>query len=226
MYNIMEFFFNNIIWIILILIILYIGKEYKYLKERVNNINKQFTDTLDPYLVRKVKEAKQIIEMILIEYNEVEEIKTELVRLLIILEKGETGSINEKVETSNALNKYKLSKQIEIDKYPLLKQLDSINTFTEEDLNSLDNGVKLARTTYNTEAFRYNEKASSFLIQYLTKLLKLNTNYIIFDQTNNTLQNQGIETLEGKEEIRNTLPTLKEEIQMQSLKPTIPEKKE
>lgn len=219
MYSIMEFIFNNIIWIILILIIFYFVKEYKYLKDRISNMNKQFHDTLDAYLIRKVQEAKQIVEMLLIEYNEEDTIKTELARLLIIMEKGETGSINEKVETSNALNKYKLSKQLDIDKYPKLRELDYIGTFTEEDINSLDNGVKLARTTYNKEAILYNEKASSFLMQYLTKIVNLNTNYVIFDQTSNLTQNQSIEILQDKEEITDTLSNL-------NLQEVLPERKE
>ncbi len=219
MYNIMEFIFNNIIWIIIILIIIYIIKEYKYLKDRINNIHKQFSETLDAYLMKKVQEAKQIVEMLLIEYNEEDTIKTELARLLIILQKGETGSINEKVETSNALNKYKLSKQLDLEKYPKLSELEYIGTFTEEDINSLDNGVKLARIAYNKEALLYNEKASSFLMQYLTKIVKLNPNYVIFNQTNNITQNQSIETLQDKEELLHTQTNL-------NLQEGFPERKE
>ena len=196
MYQIMEFFFNNIILFIIILIIIYIVKEYNFLKRKVQNIQKQFTDFLDSYLITKMNEAKSLTANLLNEYKDVEEIKNELTRLLIIIEKGSTGTINEKVEASNALNKYQFSKQIAIEKYPSLKQLSSIGTFIENDKNTLNNGVKLARITYNAEAFRYNEKASSFLMQNLIKLLELNTHFVIFDQPISTMYDINFEVLQ------------------------------
>ena len=47
-------------------------------------------------------------------------------------------------------------------------------------MNSLNNGVALARKEYNTFAFRYNQVASGFPIQYLTKLVGFKTQYVIF----------------------------------------------
>lgn len=208
MYQIMEFFFNNIIFFIIIVLLILIGKEYSFLKRKAQNIQNQFTNALDPYLITKMNEAKNLTNHLLSIYNNSEEIKNELNRLLMITSKGSTGSINEKVEASNALNKYQFSKQIDLEKYPELKELSTLGTFIENDINSFNNGVKLARTTYNAEAFRYNEKASSFLMQYLTKLLGFNTNYVIFDQPKSAMYDLNFEVLQEPIEQNNSLSNL------------------
>ena len=58
-------------------------------------------------------------------------------------------------------------------------------------MESLDNGIAIARKEYNAQAFRYNEKASSFPIQYLTKALKVKSQYSIFDAPSKRKQSQG-----------------------------------
>ena len=132
----------------------------------------------------------------------------EINRLLLLIEKGVTGNINDKVETSNAINKFKLSKKIDLKKYPFLKELEDLGTFNEEDMNSKENGIAIARKEYNTQAFRYNEKASSFLMQYLTKSLKLNQQYLIFDAPKASKYEENYEVFEEEEPEINSLSSL------------------
>ena len=101
-----------------------------------------------------------------------------------------------------------MSKKIDFEKFPYLLELEKLGTFTEDDLTSVDNGVAIARREYNAQAFRYNEKASSFFMQYLTKLLKLNQQYIIFDAPVSSFYEDNYEVFEEEEPEINSLSTL------------------
>ena len=75
-------------------------------------------------------------------------------------------------------------------------------------MNSKENGIAIARKEYNTQAFRYNEKASSFLMQYLTKSLKLNQQYLIFDAPKASKYEENYEVFEEEEPEINSLSSL------------------
>lgn len=208
MTDIMYFIFNNIFFVVIIAIAYYIYHEYKDLKNRTNSINELFTKTLNKYLEDKINIAKETTSRILNEYGKEDDVSMEINRLLLMIEKGVTGSINDKVETSNAINKFKLSKKIDLEKYPFLKELETLGTFTEEDMNSKENGIAIARKEYNTQAFRYNEKASSFFMQYLTKFLNLNQQYTIFDAPKTSNYEENYEVFEEEEPEINSLSSL------------------
>ncbi len=176
-----NFLFGNIFFIILLIILYYIYHEYKELKKQTNEIKEIFDKTLDSYLENKITEAKNIADRIMKDHEDSEVATTEIKRLLLQIEKYEQGTINDKVAASNSLNKFKLSKKIDLEKYPYLKELESLGTFTEKDLNSLENGLAISRREYNAKAFRYNERANGIPIQYLLKFLKLNNQFLIFD---------------------------------------------
>ena len=176
-----NFLFGNIFLIILVIIAIYTYRQYADLKSRTMTINDIFKKTLDAYLSEKVKEARELADKLMKEHGEDEIVAAEINRLLYQIEIFDNGTINDKVATSNSINKFKVSKKIDREKYPFLKALDDLGTFSEEDMTSLENGVAIARKEYNTQAFRYNEKAQEVPIQYLTKFLKLNSQYLIFD---------------------------------------------
>lgn len=204
----MNFIFNNIFLFVIIGIGYYIFHEYKDLKNRTDSINDLFTKTLNKYLEEKIKQAHETTSRILNEYGKEDTVSTEINRLLLMIEKGVSGSINDKVATSNAINKFKLSKKIDLKKYPYLTELETLGTFTEEDMNSKDNGIAIARKEYNTQAFRYNERASSFFMQYLTKFLKLNQQYAIFDAPKESKYEEDYEVFEEEEPEINSLSSL------------------
>lgn len=206
--GLMNFIFNNIILFLVIGVGIFIYTQYKNLKTKRIAINSLFTQVLDEYLTKRINEAKDITTRILQEYNREDEVNTEISRLLTMIEKGIQGSANDKVETSNAINRFKLSKNIDLDRYPMLAELNNIGTFTEEDMNSLDNGVAIARRDYNAEAFRYNEKASEFPIQYLVKLFGLREQYIIFDPPKSKMYEQTYEVFEEEEPEIHTLEAM------------------
>lgn len=206
--GLMNFIFNNIILFLVIGAGIFIYTQYKNLKTKRIAINSLFTQVLDEYLTKRINEAKDITTRILQEYNREDEVNTEISRLLTMIEKGIQGSANDKVETSNAINRFKLSKNIDLDRYPMLAELNNIGTFTEEDMNSLDNGVAIARRDYNAEAFRYNEKASEFPIQYLVKLFGLREQYIIFDPPKSKMYEQTYEVFEEEEPEIHTLEAM------------------
>jgi len=178
----------------------FIYKQYKELKDFVSKINYNFDKTLKKYLDDKIKVAREETEQILNEYNREDEVATEISRLLAIIEKCEKGTINEKVQASNAVNKFKLTKKV-VEKYPNLEKLNEMKTFTEEEIESKDNGLALARQEYNTLAYRYNEKSSGFLQQYIAKICKFPIRYVIFDALESQKYEQNFEVFEEKEQI-------------------------
>ena len=207
MYQIVDFIFRNIFLVVIALIIYYVFRQYKWLKEKQVKINEKFDRYLNKYLSTKIAECKQVVDYLNNLYQ-VEEVRLELEKINVVINKGMTGTVNEKVETSNTINKYKLAKNLDLEKYPELIRLNKIGTFTEEDMQSLDNGVALARREYNALAFAYNEKASGFPLQYLTKFLRLNQSYVIFDPPKSKAYEEKYEVFEEKEPQVNSITTL------------------
>lgn len=207
MYAIINFVFSNIFLITFIFIVYYVVKNYKILKEYQEKVNSKFTETLNKYITDKINEAKEIVKGIEEKYKD-DEIKTELSKLHMIFDRDFESSINTKVDISNSLNKFRLNKNLDLEKYPDIVELNKIGTFTETDMNSLDNGVAIARREYNTLAFRYNEKASGFPIQYLTKILGLVDNYIIFDTPKSKFYELNYEAFEEEEPEINSITSL------------------
>lgn len=206
-----NFIFNNFFLFVIIALIFYLYKEYKDLKEKTASINDLFTKTLDKYLQEKINMAKETTDRILKEYGREDTVSTEISRLLLMIEKGVSGGVNDKVATSNAINKFKLSKKIDFKRYPYLLELEKLGTFTEEDMNSQDNGIAIARREYNAQAFRYNEKTSSFIMQYLTKYTKLTQQYAIFDAPKASNYDDNYEVFEEEEPEINSLTILNRE---------------
>lgn len=208
MTEIFNFIFDNFFLFVFILLCYYLYRQYKDLKEKIASINDIFTTTLDKYLQDKIKIAEDTTDRILKEYGREDTVSTEINRLLLLIEKGVKGSINDKVSTSNAINKFKLSKKIDFERYPYLLELNELGTFKEDELNDPTNEIAIARREYNAQAFRYNEKASSIIMQYMTKLLRLPSQYIIFDAQKITRYEDNYEVFEEKEPEINSLSTL------------------
>lgn len=212
MYNIMEFLFGNIILIIIIVTCVIIYNGIKKLKDYKQKIEETFNKVLNNYLDSKIVKTNEIINDILNKYGKEDTVSTEINRLLITIKKGATGDVNDKVNTSNAINKFKLNDQIDLNKYPYLATLKTISTFSEEEMNSLDNGIAIARREYNALALKYNEKASSFPYQSLTKLFGLNEHYVIFDATKSQIYEETYEVLQEEEPEINSLTSLNTKI--------------
>ena len=194
MEGIMLFFFNNIIVFLIIGIVIYFYKKYKSLKLKSDQMRELFKKVLFPYLDGKIKYAKQVISEIQNEYFRQDTISTEINRFLLTIEKADSGSLNDIVYSANSINKFKTNKKIDMEKYPMLEKLNTLSVFTKEELESVDNGLAIARREYNSLAFKYNEEASGFLIGFLLKTTGLPERYIIFDKVNYD------EDLKGKNE--------------------------
>lgn len=208
MKGVFNFIFNNAIFVIFIAAIYYIYRQYTGLRDRDRDIRLEFSKILNGYLDKKFTESLDIAKEIEKEYGNVDLIRQEIERLQYSIEKGVNGSINDKVEASNLLNKFKLNKEIDKEKYPNLKDLENIGTFNEEEMASVDNGLAITRKAYNALAFRYNEKANEFPIEYLTKFFKLVPQYAIFEQRKNSTYEENFEVFEEKEPEINSLSTL------------------
>ena len=215
MKSLFNFIFNNAILFLIIGGIYYIYRQYRGLKDRDKKIREVFDKVLSAYLDKKISEASTIADDIEKEYGHVELIRQEIERLRYTIEKGVNGSINDKVETSNLLNKFKLNKKIEKDRYPNLVELEKIGTFKEEEMASVDNGLAITRKEYNAQAFRYNEKANEFPIEYLTKLLRLVPQFAIFDAPKTNYYEENFEVFEEKEPEINSLASLNREEQIE-----------
>lgn len=207
MMEILGFVFENFLLVLFgaLFILGYI--QYKDLKTRTTKINDLFVKTLNSYLEAKINEAKETTDDILKKYGREDTVSTEINRLLLLIEKGVSGSINDKVTTSNAINKFKLSKKIDFKRYPYLLELEKLGTFNDEG-ETLENDINDARKEYNVLAFQYNEKASNFPIQYLTKYLGLTSQYMIFDQPKNAKYHDIYEVFEEVETDINSLANL------------------
>jgi len=235
---VMNFIFNNIFLILFLAFLYYVYVQYKDLKEKDGKIKEIFAKSLTKYLDNIFNDAKTKATEIKDKYSVVEEEKEEeeesvlkkkevnkkdLVindtnRLLMILEN--TNTINEKVAASNAINKYAISNDIKFEEFPEMEALTKIETFSEEDMNSLENGIAIARREYNARAFRYNEKATSFPNNYLIKLLHLPSGYTIFEAPKSTEYEQNFEVFEEVEPEINSLASLnltREEIEREEL---------
>jgi len=221
LYKLVSTILNNMPAIIFIAVCVVFYKSYKELKDYNTKIKYNFDKTLKGYLDNKIKTAREETDAILKEYGREDEVATEITRLLAVLEKCETGTINEKVSASNAVNKFKINKK-SVEKYPNLEKLNNMKTFTDEEINSLDNGLKIARQEYNTLAFRYNEKASGLIQQLIIKLIKFPHSYIIFDALESQKYAMNFEVFSEQEEEINKLDMLnlgeKEEINIEEFK--------
>ena len=206
--NFAGFLFKNIIPILIVLFIIYIVSQLKKLSEYKKEIQKRFDQVLTEYLNKKINETKEVTNNILTEYGREDVVSTEITRFLSTIEKGQSGDVNDKVNASNAINKFRLSKDIDLERYPSLAKLKELGTFNELDMTSLDNGVALARKEYNTYAFRYNQVASGFPIQYLTGLFGYKSHYSIFGNPKSTSYHVEYEELDSIEEENTSLSNL------------------
>lgn len=229
----MNFIFNNIFLIIFLIVAYYVYTQYKDLKEKDETIKNIFEKTLNKYIDKTIEEIKnkaqflkeKYISLGLEEEEEVAEekkkeknleenladqkkhvVENDLNRLLMILEKTQT--INEKVAACNAINKYQISNKTDFDEYPDMKELNEIGMFTDDIMNSLENGIAIARREYNANAFRYNEKASAFPMVHLTKYVRLPNRYDIFDAPKSSNYEENFEVFEEVEPEINSLASL------------------
>ena len=216
MQKIFNFIFDNFLLVVVIVLGWYIYNQHKDLKAKTLKIKDLFTKTLNPYLEGKINEAKKLAEEIKEEYGSNKEIETEMTRLLTIIEKGITGTINEKVETSNTINKYTAPKKIDLEKYPKIEKLNELGTFNEEDIDAEKDGISIARREYNANAFRYNEKAGGFPMTYLVKTLGLVQNYKIFDAPKSSSYELNYEVFEEEEPEINSLTSLNRSVPTKS----------
>ena len=106
-----NFLFGNIFLIILVGIIIYTIRQYNDLKQRMAIIDDIFNKTLDAYLKKKINEAKDVADKIMKEHGEDEIVAAEINRLLYQIANFEKGTINDKVATSNSINKFNIYKK-------------------------------------------------------------------------------------------------------------------
>lgn len=200
--------FGNFIPILIVIGILYIASQIKKMGDYRKELQKRFDQVLTEYLNKKINNAKDVMNSILEEYGREDAVSTEINRLMVAIEKGASGDINDKVVTSNSINKFRLSKQVDLEKYPSMAKLNDIGVFNESEMTSLDNGVALARKEYNTYAFRYNQIASGFPMQYLARFFGFKSHYVIFGNPKSISYHANYETLENGEEEINSLSSL------------------
>ena len=203
-----ELIFNNFIPILIVVAIFYIASQIRKMSEYRKELQKRFDQVLTEYLNMKINFAKDVMNTILSEYGREDAVSTEINRLMIAIEKGASGDINDKVATSNAINKFRLSKNVDLDKYPSMVKMNDIGVFNETEMTSLDNGVALARKEYNTYAFRYNQVASGFPMQYLARFFGFKSHYVIFGNPKSTSYHANYETLDSIDENEQALSVL------------------
>jgi hypothetical protein len=208
MQQIFNFIFDNFLLVVGGLLIWYIIVQYRDLKDKTLKIKDLFDKELNKYIEAKVNEVKKISDEIKTLCGEEKEIETEMVRLTTIVEKGINGTITEKVETCNAINKYKSPKNIDLEEFPMIEKLNELGIFNEEDIDSEHDSVSIARREYNALAFRYNEKAISFPMNIITKLLRLAPSYKIFDPPKSSSYELNYEVFEEEEPEINSLTSL------------------
>lgn len=206
--NLANLIFGNFIPILVIVGIFYIASQLKKMSDYRKELQKRFDQVLTEYLNKKILFAKDVMNQILEEYGREDAVSTEISRLMVAIEKGESGDINDKVTTSNSINKFRLSKNVDLEKYPSMAKLNDIGVFNENEMTSIDNGVALARKEYNTYAFRYNQVASGFPIQYLARFFGFKSHYVIFGNPKSISYHAEYETLDSETNETNSLSSL------------------
>ena len=151
--NMAVWLFTNLIPILIVLGIIYVISQFRKMSELRKEIQKRFDQVLTEYLNKKIIEAKETTDSVLKEYGREDEVSTEISRLLLTIEKGESGDINDKVSASNALNKFRLKKDIDYERYPALTKVAALGTFNEEDMNV---GSKIESKIEKEESFIKN----------------------------------------------------------------------
>ena len=209
--DLFNFIFNNAFLFVIVLVVLYIFLKYKKLKEESSIVQEKFKERLYPYLDQRYKEYKNIVMDLMDEYI-IEEIQIELKKIDKIIEPGIGGTLNDYVWVSNQINKLKLNSKLDLNRFPKLDQINHFQTFTEEELASIDNGLDFARKEYNTLAFRYNEKALEFPMQYLVTILQLPSQYNMFDTPKKDTYSNNFEAFEEEEPEIDSLATLNKQM--------------
>lgn len=229
MYPIMEFLFSNIIILLIVGFGIYIYVTYKKLNDKKQYMTKQFDKYLNNYLNAKINLANDIATKILNEYGREDAVRTEIVRLQVIIKKGIDGTIPDKVITSNVINKFKVSKEIDRTKYHYFNELEQIKTFHDIDINSITDDVALSRKAYNQTAMEYNELTSGFPMQYVVKLFNMEPQFPVFDNIVQEKYSDRYEEFEMSEPEINKITSLnrvihkeeeKEEVQGPNANPT------
>lgn len=208
MYKIMEFLFINIIPLLILAFIIYVIYVYKQLNNIKDKMQRLFDNHLNNYLGNKIKLANDTSTKIINEYGREDAIRTEIIRLRVIIEKGINGTITDKVNTSNVINKYKVSKDIDTERYPYFKELENIKTFYDIELDSITDDIALARKDYNDLARQYNEQAGGSVMQYVIKLLKIESQFPVFEHIEQEKYSDRYEVFEMEEPEINKISTL------------------
>ena len=112
MATIMNFIFDNILLVLLAFVVYYIYHTYKTLKELTSKINYTFSNGLDDYIKTKIKEVTDLANRLSKEHEGEVIVTNETTRLMTMIKQGKAELINDKVEISNAINRFKLSKNI------------------------------------------------------------------------------------------------------------------
>ena len=208
MYKIMEFLFINIIPLLIVGFIIYVIYIYKQLNNIKDKMQYLFDKHLNNYLGSKIKLANDTSTKIINEYGREDAIRTEIIRLRVIIEKGINGTIPDKVNTSNVINKYKVSKEIDTERYPYFKELANIKTFHDIELDSITDDIALARKDYNDLARKYNELAGGSVMQYIVKVLNTEPQFPVFEHIHQEKYSDKYEELEMEEPEINKISTL------------------
>lgn len=208
MYKIMEFLFINIIPLLILGFIIYVIYIYKQLNNMKDKMQHLFDKHLNNYLGSKIKLANDTSTKIINEYGREDAIRTEIIRLRVIIEKGINGTITDKVNTSNVINKYKVSKEIDTERYPYFKELANIKTFYDIELDSITDDIALARKDYNDLARKYNELAGGSVMQYVVKVLNIEPQFPVFEHIHQEKYSDKYEELEMEEPEINKISTL------------------
>lgn len=209
MYKIVEFLFSNIILVTIVTFFVYIYINYKQLQDKKSKMNYKFERFLNKYIGDKINKANDIANRILNEYGREDAVRTEIVRLQVMIKKGVDGTIADKVNTCNILNKFKVNKEIDVNKYTYFKELEDIKPFYDiEDLNSIKDDIAIARREYNALAIEYNEKVSSVIMQYAAKVLNIETQFPLFESIKGDTYTKDYEVFDEKEPELHTLTSL------------------
>lgn len=208
MYKIMEFLFINIIPLLIVGFIIYVVYVYKQLNKIKEKMQRLFDKTLNNYLGSKIKLANDTSVKILNEYGREDAVRTEIIRLRVIIEKGINGTITDKVNTSNVINKFKVSKDIDKERYPYFSELENIKTFYDIELDSITDDIALARKDYNELARQYNELSGSSVMQYVVKLFNIENQFPVFENIVQEKYSDRYEVFEMEEPEINKISTL------------------
>lgn len=179
---ILNWIMANPIPVIIIIVVLFLIFTYNNLNAKKQRVEKSFS-TIDIYLEKRFDEIGALLEQTLAAYEFEENVYTQVSALRSGIATAKSGSINDKVNVANNLNKMIAIPGLKSEAYPEIQAIQKMGMFTMEKTSSIEDDLAAARKQYNNNATSYNTKIASFPTNLVAGIFGFKTPFELFKVT-------------------------------------------